>query len=502
MAQSVVNMTKSFFNSVLGRREQPEENSDDFLSQTGQNRSPRSSLSSESEGNSGVISIVSYTESELALNTVAQTKRRLERLRRMLEVLPEGDEEEAETLREDIQMAEIRHKKAERREAKLLVRERKLEHEREMERLRQLELEKQSKQPPVTRISETPFITEEEHQRRMRNLDKNLRGIKPRKPGPPKLGEILDPDDVKDLIAKGYKFETLLMKETAGIIWEKVVSVEKANSSDSEESSQDLTIPLHGEQIDGQVLVKLINANLVPLIGEKVNELGNITVGNYEELFSLRDEENGQLQPLHTISGLQDDYLAVMLANGRYRIASMRVLQDLFELGGKTMENIRISSGPISESELRPRETTSPSKDQSEDVSQTDVDRRSNVQPTVAQPSGKSSESSKPESKEETVQHPKPDKSTQDNSEYEPPKYQMGASGSLESVENKSQLQRVGKELKTCKTKVTKLKRLKTSNATSLLKPRRHHVNNHKLFCQQTMNLKSTSFIKVIGPQS
>ena len=136
MAQSVVNMTKSFFNSVLGRREQPEENSEDFLSQTGQNRSPRSSLSSESEGNSGVISIVSYTESELALNTVAQTKRRLERLRRMLEVLPEGDEEEAETLREDIQMAEIRHKKAERREAKRLVRERKLEHEREMERLR------------------------------------------------------------------------------------------------------------------------------------------------------------------------------------------------------------------------------------------------------------------------------------------------------------------------------------------------------------------------------
>jgi len=110
--------------------------------------------------------------------------------------------------------------------------------------------------------------------------------------------------------------------------------------------------------------------------------LGNVTVENYEELFSLRDEENGQLQPLHTISGLQDDYLAVMLANGRYRIASMRVLQDLFELGGKTMENIRIASGPIAESELRTGETNSPSKDQPEDVSQADTDQRQNVQPS------------------------------------------------------------------------------------------------------------------------
>ncbi len=101
--------------------------------------------------------------------------------------------------------------------------------------------------------------------------------------------------------------------------------------------------------------------------------------------------------------------------------------------------------------------------------SQTDADRRSNVQPTVAQPSGESFATSKTEQKEETSQHPKPDKSTRDYSEYEPPKYQMGASGSLESVENKSQLQRVGKELKTCKTKVTKLRnRLVAADLESL----------------------------------
>jgi hypothetical protein len=482
MAQSVFNMTKSILNSVLGRRNQPEENSDDdFLSQTRQNQSREGSLSSESEVNSGIISIVSYTESELALDSVAQTKRRLERLRRMLEVIPEGDEEEAETLREDIQMAEIRHKKAERREAKRLARERRLEHEREMERQRQFELQKQteeSKQLPVTRISETPFISEEEHQRRMRSLDRTLRGVKPRKPGPPKPGELLDPEDVKDLAAKGYKFGTVRMKETAGIIWEKVVSVERVNSSDSEGSSQDLTIPLHGEQIDGQDLVKLINANLVPLIGEKVNELGNITIGNYEDTFSTRNKETGILLPLDTISGLLSDHVAVMLANGRYRVASMKVLQDLFELGGKTMEGIRIISGPISDHELKPEKTSPQEEDKVVDTPEIDLGSKSDNQPTVTQPGKEPLATSKIKqhehqlpSKEKITERLKPEEKTsqQASANFEPPKYKLGVSGLLESVENKAQLQRVGKELKSCKTKVTKLRnRLIAADLNSL----------------------------------
>ena len=482
MAQSVFNMTKSILNSVLGRRNRPEEDSDDdFLSQTQQNQSREGSLSSESEVNSGIISIVSYTESELALDSVAQTKRRLERLRRMLEVVPEGDEEEVETLREDIQMAEIRHKKAERREAKRLARERRLEHEREMERQRQLELQKQtekSEQLPVTRISETPFISEEEHQRRMRSLDRTLRGVKPRKPGPPKPGELLDPEDVVDLAAKGYKFGTVRMKETAGIIWEKVVSVEKDNSSDSEGSSQDLTIPLHGEQIDGQVLVKLINANLVPMIGEKVNELGNITIGNYEDTFSTRNKETELLQPLETISGLLGDHVAVMLANGRYRVASMKVLQELFELGGKTMEGIRIISGPISDHELKPEKTSPQEEDQTADNPGTDLGSKPDSQPTVPQPGGEPSATSKIEqhehgllSKDKITEKLKPEEkiSQQASANFEPPKYKLGVSGLLESVENKTQLQRVGKELKSCKTKVTKLRnRLIAADLNSL----------------------------------
>jgi len=461
MALSVFNMTRSIVNSILGRNEAAEEGSDDdFLTQTRQDQSEDGSMSSESE--------VSYTESEKLLESVPQAQKKLERLRRLLELLPARDEEEAESLREDIQMAELRLKKAKRREAKRLLREKRLEQERQKER-------QQPNQPVVTRDSETPVITVEEHQRQMRNLDKSLRGTKPRKPGPPKVGEILDPDQVKDLEKKGYTFSTVRVKETAGIFWEKVTSVEGVDMSNSEESLLNLTIPTHGEQIDGKILVKLINAKLVPLIGERVNEGGVVTVGNYEETFSTRDQTTGQLQALNTISGLTEDYVAAMLANGRYRIATMRVLQELLEHGGQNIENIRIASNSVSDEELMSITPSSHSKDQTEETARKDGSSEQVDKPTVPQPRGTLSHISDTELQEKGLPSSGDAteasnlKSKASDPTYEPPKCKLGTSGSIENIENKAQLQRVGKELKSCKAKVTRLRnKLSSADLESL----------------------------------
>jgi hypothetical protein len=139
-----------------------------------------------------------------------------------------------------------------------------------------------------------------------------------------------------------------------GTVCKKVGLVGSVIGSDSEQTSQGFNIPNHGEQIDGQDLVKLINASLVPLIGEKVNELGIVTIGNYTDTFSVRNQMTGQLQPLKMESGFIGDHIAIMLANGRYRVASIRVLRNIFRHGEKTIENIRIASSPISEGELEP----------------------------------------------------------------------------------------------------------------------------------------------------
>jgi hypothetical protein len=191
MAQTVFTLTKSIFYSVMGRGEQVEETSEeDLSSQTQQTQSHESGLSSKSNFSPNA----SHTENEGVLNPVTQTKRRLEHLREKLIVLPKGNEEKAESLREDILMAEIQLKRAQHQETKRVTQEK---LEREMESQRQLELQKRSEQPQSS--SETRFISREEHQRQMLDLIRRHREVNLRKQGPPRLGGRLDPDGIKDL---------------------------------------------------------------------------------------------------------------------------------------------------------------------------------------------------------------------------------------------------------------------------------------------------------------
>ena len=90
MARSLLNFTRSVVNSIIRRAEPDEEFSDDFQSQTQQG----------STNNSDVVSVVSYTTSEIGLPPLQREIRKLLRLRQLLGAIPEDDND-----REEVQLA-------------------------------------------------------------------------------------------------------------------------------------------------------------------------------------------------------------------------------------------------------------------------------------------------------------------------------------------------------------------------------------------------------------
>ena len=70
MARSIFNFTRSIMNSMIGQAEPDEEFDNDFMSRTQHN----------SETNSDVVSVVSYTTSEVGLPPLERETKKLSRL--------------------------------------------------------------------------------------------------------------------------------------------------------------------------------------------------------------------------------------------------------------------------------------------------------------------------------------------------------------------------------------------------------------------------------------
>ena len=196
MARSLLNFTRSVVNSMIGREDQDEGFDRDFLSQTHQ----------DSESNSDVVSMVSYTASEVGLPPLEREIKKLARLNRLLGTIPEDDED-----REEVQLAirltQVRKSKLE-KEKQRQISTQPLPQQFSGNALRQTCNENPAttstdprRSQPSTQPSqeESPCYNESELQRRLRRLDDTLRGKRPRKTGPPLLGEILDTSEAEQL---------------------------------------------------------------------------------------------------------------------------------------------------------------------------------------------------------------------------------------------------------------------------------------------------------------
>ena len=222
MARSLLNFTRSVVNSIIRRAEPDEEFSDDFQSQTQQG----------STNNSDVVSVVSYTTSEIGLPPLQREIRKLSRLRQLLGAIPE-DDEDREEVQLAIELCQLRKSRLEKELQKqtfaqpLLLKfpssacRQTLPESKPDMQTDQLasQLKAQHTQERNTRYSES------EVQRRLQHLDENLRGKPPREPCPPQLGEILNIDEVEQLKAQGYNFKTVVVTDLNHVQWDAVVEV-------------------------------------------------------------------------------------------------------------------------------------------------------------------------------------------------------------------------------------------------------------------------------------
>ena len=268
-----------------------------------------------------------------------------------------------------------------------------------------------------------------------------------------------------------------MVTDTNHVQWDKVVEIKGVPLDLEAEDEQDMEVPTHGSPVTGQYLVKLIKGNYVQLIGERVTKEGYIQTGNFEEYFSSRSNETNHLEELPTKSGYIQDYIGIMLANGRYRIVRSRDVSLLEQRLNMKIDQLRSQSDyitgvrdepviPHSDLESMPNPITNL---QSSDNIAPPVQHTERTLPVVPQPSATSilqrdcdvennpRQDTAPTSTVQEILIPAT-ASRQTRSEIEPPRYRKGKSGIIESIENKTELVRVGKELKTCKSRVTRMK--------------------------------------------